>query len=152
KSQLVEVPDITAGRLLLTGLIVSGRVPNSPNEEALASNADARPAVRRFRAGMDISYALLVLNSSLERNTQKTRLTSQVIVYREGKSVYSGPERPLEPGKGVDPRRMIVSGQINLGALMVPGEYVLEVVVNDVLAADKKYQRASRWLDFDVVE
>jgi VWFA-related protein len=164
-SQLVEVPDTANGRLTLTGLIVSARNANTSVAAAQSSNpetlpdlslvmgaADPRPAVRRFRAGMEIGYAFLVLNSRLDPNTQTPKLTTQVIIYRDGSVIYTGTERALEPGKGVDTQRMVVSGQLNLGQLLVPGEYILQVTVTDSLAQDKKYQRSSRWMDFDVVE
>jgi len=114
--------------------------------------ADPRPAVRRFQQGMEISYAVLVLNGLLDPVSHKPKLTSQVVVYRNGEVIYRGAERPLEPGKDIDPRRMVVNGTINLGSLLTTGEYVLQVVINDVLATDEKYRRVSRWLDFDVIQ
>jgi len=164
-SQMVDVPDIVSGRLALTGLIIAGRDPRSPVTNAQSTNVDElgeppplrgledpRPAVRRFKAGMEIDYALLVLNNQLDPVTQKARLRSQVMIYRDGKVVYTGSERSLEPAADNGSQRLVVSGQINLGALLVPGEYVLQVVVTDSLVTDKSYQRVSRWMDFDVVE
>jgi hypothetical protein len=101
---------------------------------------------------MEISYAVLVLNGLLDPTSHKPKLTSQVVVYRNGEVVYRGAERSLETGKDMDPRRLIVSGTINLGTLLTAGEYVLQVVINDTLATDEKYRRASRWLDFDVIQ
>jgi len=153
-SQLVEIPDLTHGRLTLTGLIVSGKDPSAAN---LTNNtsvlaADARAAVRRFRVGMEIDYAFLAINAQIDPDNHQSRLSSQVVVYREGQVVYAGPERPLGLTKDVDPQRMIVSGQINLGGQMIPGEYVLQIVVNDALAKEKSDQRVSAWMDFDVVQ
>jgi hypothetical protein len=153
-SQLVEIPDLTHGRLTLTGLIVSGKDPSAAN---LTNNtsvlaADARAAVRRFRVGMEIDYAFLAINAQIDPDNHQSRLSSQVVVYREGQVVYAGPERPLGLTRDVDPQRMIVSGQINLGGQMIPGEYVLQIVVNDALAKEKSDQRVSAWMDFDVVQ
>jgi VWFA-related protein len=154
-SQMVEVPDISNGRLALTGVVVSGRDATSTEGDAglsasVKGSEDTRPAVRRFRSGMEINYALLVLNQQLNASTHKPNLLSQVVIYRDGKVIYSGPERALETGRTSE--RPVVNGKINLGTLMVPGEYILQVTVTDLLASDKRFQRASRWMDFDVVE
>jgi len=101
---------------------------------------------------MEIDYAFLAINAQIDPDNHQSRLSSQVVVYREGQVVYAGPERPLGLTRDVDPQRMIVSGQINLGGQMIPGEYVLQIVVNDALAKEKSDQRVSAWMDFDVVQ
>src|SRR4030095_3824173 len=137
-AQLVEVPDIANGRLNLTGLIVSGRnvatptAIDTPESPATTEPADARPAVRRFRTGMEIDYAFLAMNQQLDPTTHELRLSARVIIYRDGVVAYSGPERRLD-AKDVDGKRLIVRGQINLGAQLIPGEYVLQVIVTDEL-------------------
>ena len=40
---------------------------------------------------------------------------------------------------------------VTLGADMAPGEYVLEVTVNDLLA-DEKHRTATQWMDFEIVK
>lgn len=157
-SQLVDVPDVMSGQLTLTGLVLSGRVATTPvSEQILAEpppimdEADSRAAVRRFRRGMAVDYAFMVLNNRIDQKTNKTHLTTRAMIYRDGQVVYSGPERLLEPDSKTDLQRLVVSGQLNLGALP-PGQYVLAVVVTDGLATDLKHQRATRWMDFDIVQ
>jgi hypothetical protein len=38
-----------------------------------------------------------------------------------------------------------------LGSEMTPGEYVLQVIVTDVLRTDK-YRVTSQWIDFEIVK
>jgi hypothetical protein len=46
--------------------------------------------------------------------------------------------------------RLSAASAIKLGADMTPGEYVLQVIVTDLLAGDK-YGVASAWVDFKIV-
>jgi hypothetical protein len=46
--------------------------------------------------------------------------------------------------------RLAGASAIKLGADMSPGEYVLQVIVSDLLAGDK-YATTSRWVDFKIV-
>ena len=49
-----------------------------------------------------------------------------------------------------DISRLSAASAIKLSADMAPGEYVLQVIANDLLAGDK-YATTSRWVDFKIV-
>ena len=44
----------------------------------------------------------------------------------------------------------MIYSAIKLGADISPGEYVLQVIVTDLLAGDK-YATTSQWIDFKIV-
>jgi hypothetical protein len=46
-------------------------------------------------------------------------------------------------------KRLLAGGRLQLGTKMVPGDYVLQVVVTDN-AAKEKYHIATQWMDFEV--
>jgi hypothetical protein len=46
---------------------------------------------------------------------------------------------------------LVGGGIIQLGMELAPGDYVLQVIVNDALA-DKKSQTTSQWMDFSIVK
>jgi hypothetical protein len=46
-------------------------------------------------------------------------------------------------------KRLSVTGAIQLGTDMAPGEYVFQVVITDLLA-DQKHRVATQWIDFEV--
>ena len=50
-----------------------------------------------------------------------------------------------------DMKRLVHASRLSLGAAFVPGEYVLQVVVTDLLAKEKQ-RVATQWLDFEVVK
>jgi VWFA-related protein len=182
-SQFVEVPDLKKNRLALSGVVVSGTLEPAaggarqggdparggggaaasgggaqsaaPADGAVeaAPDPEATTAVRRFRQRMLLDYALLVFNARADRATGRPQLTSRTLLYREGRPVYSGPEKPIPLLADADPKRLALLGRLQLGSDLPPGDYVLQVVVTDALAKPgDKYRTASQWIDFEVVK
>lgn len=52
------------------------------------------------------------------------------------------------PGRVDDPKRLDTDGAFKLDRFL-PGDYVLQIVVTDMLAKEK-YGTASQWMDFQV--
>jgi len=65
--------------------------------------------------------------------------------------VYTGKESPLDFSGVVDPKRVVSGGSIRLGSDLVPGDYVLQVIVKDMLA-DEKHRTVTQWMDFEIVK
>jgi VWFA-related protein len=162
-SQFIEVPDLGKSRLALSGIVISAKMtapgnvtgpgPQTANGEGsqIAGNEIlASPAVRRFRRGMQMNYAFLVLNARPDPVTGRPQVETQVVLYRDGRPVFRGALRPINAA-GQDPNELRSIGSLNLGMDLSPGEYVLQVVVTDKLAKEKKYQMATQWIDFDVI-
>jgi VWFA-related protein len=158
-SQFIEVPDLARNRLELSGVALSGRVMGSsatgqgasPGEGAQESSPEASPAVRRFRHGMLLEFGFLIYNARLDKASGKPQLVTHMRLFRDGKQVFSGGERPFDPKSQPDLTRLLVAGGLELGTDLAPGEYVLQVIVTDLLA-DKKYRTATQWMDFEIVK
>lgn len=176
-SQFVEAPDLKKDRLALSGVVLRGdnpiakpAAPNSPpgqpganqpetanaapnqSQEGLdQGNPEASPAVRHFRSGMLMSYAFVIYNAHLNKTTNVPELTTQVRIFRDGKPVFTGNENPFKVTSVPDLKRLLAGGMIQLGADLTPGEYVLQVIVNDAVA-DKKYRTSTQWIDFEIVK
>ena len=158
--QFIAVPDLDRNQLALSGVALSatsidsatGR-PGIANAGASSQNNDpeASPAVRRFKQGTQLEFGYLIYNAQLDKTTQKPRLTTQVRLFRDGKQVFAGDERPFNATNQADIRRLIASGALVLGTDLTPGEYVLQLVVTDTLA-DKKYRTVTQWMDFDILK
>jgi hypothetical protein len=65
--------------------------------------------------------------------------------------VFTGKENELKFSNITDQKRLITSGRIQLGTDLVPGEYVLQVIVKDLLA-DEKHRLVTQWMDFEIVK
>ena len=166
-NQFIEVRDIKDGRLSLSALIANGaRTPSAvPAGQTPAGGQPARaqegrvdesdlqasPAVRRFQRGMVVEYAYIIYNAQTDKTTHRPQLETELRLYADGKLVYTGGVRPLDAGSQPDPKRLVGGGSIRLGKELVPGDYVLQVVVNDKLAKDKRHL-ATQWIDFELVK
>ena len=162
--QFVEVPDIEKNRLTVSGILLTG-VPlekylkTSTSQSAtqkieganLEADPDANPAVRLFKGDVALVYAFNVYNARIDKKTAKALLRIQVKLYRDGKLIFTGDEQPFAPIDQTDPKRLLGAGVMQMRSAMVPGEYVIQVVVTDLLVKDKE-KKASQWIDFDVTK
>jgi hypothetical protein len=111
----------------------------------------ANTSVRQFRTGSAMIYALGIYNAKLDKTTGKPNLTIQARLYRNGELVFTGKEVPFQFRDQTDPKRLGGGGAIQLGTEMKPGEYVLQIVVSDLLAKEK-HRVATQWMDFEIVQ
>lgn len=156
-SQFIEVPNIKKNNLALSGLIVIGTPPTTTNPNAANAadasivEAEALPAVRRFRPLMEVDYGYLVYNAKLDKASGQPQIETQIRLYRDGSPVFTGRQLPLNTNGQTDLKRLPVNGRLKLGNDLAPGEYVIQVVVTDLLAKGKNRIRA-QVTDFEIVK
>jgi VWFA-related protein len=166
-NQFIEVPNLNKNRLALSGLYVAGNSQrlspastqsvtqdgtSTPSGEATQGrlteqDAQAGPAVRRFRSGMVIDYGYEAYNVQLDRATGRAQLQTQVRLFRENQQVYTTQVRNLAGQPGA--KRLTARGRLQLGQNLKPGDYILQVIVTDVAAKDKR-RVATQWIPFDI--
>jgi VWFA-related protein len=159
--RFVEVPDLKDGRLALSGLLVSGEDARNiregaPDVESMPSSEEGRaaetgPAVRMFRRGDQLDYAFYVYGARLNPSTQRPSLTTELRIFRDGRPVFKGKPLPFDAAGQNDLKRLVAGGGFRLGTDLAPGDYVLQVVVTDLLAEGPRRTSAS-WIDFQIVE
>ncbi len=152
-SQFIEVPDLSKGRLALSGLAVQSvrySAAALPEEEGQTGAGDPSggPELRVFHPGEPIFYGVVVYNSKLAGSTRKPDVEILTRVYREGKLVWSGEPFSLADVAPKDPKRIRVAQQLNFGATTPPGKYLMEVIAFDKLAG-KTEGAARQWTDFE---
>lgn len=175
-SQFVEVPDLKKNRVALSGIVLRGEQASErnaaapgPNPAAAAAasqptdpaaqeqnaadqrNPEASPAVRHFKRGMLMDYLFIIYNARLDKATNKAQLISQVRLFRDGQPVFTGKENALSFTGVIDPKRVASGGAIQLGTDLIPGEYVLQIIIKDMLA-DEKHRTVTQWMDFEIVK
>jgi VWFA-related protein len=151
-SQYIEVPDLKKDRLALSGVAIQARdyAAATAGGEGQFNDPQGSPAVRRFRQGMEVSYYFNIYNARLDRATGRPRLQTQMRLFRDGRQVYAGPPVPFDPGRQTDMKNLLSGTRLGLDAGFVPGEYLLQVVVTDLLAPGKQGS-ATQWADFEIV-
>jgi VWFA-related protein len=153
--QFIQVPDLVKKRLAISGLILSSppKKPQSPAAQeatAAAESSDVQPspAVRRFSRTGEIDYGAVIYNAALDTKTGQPQVTAQVEIYQNGKTIYQGPVRPVEPQKIGETTRLACQGTLRLNGFP-PGDYMMHVIVTDGLTK-QKYGRVEQWMDFGV--
>ncbi len=155
-SQFVEVPDLKKRRLELSGILLSAtpesQTPSSSDQaQTELNNFDPTnsAAVRYFRQRENMRYSFVIYNPHLDSATGQPQLQTQVRVFRDGQPVFTGKVQRFTLNNPPDTTRLSGASSIKLGADMVPGDYVLQLIVTDLLAGDK-YATTSRWVDFKI--
>ncbi|MFN2416948.1 MAG: VWA domain-containing protein, partial [Pyrinomonadaceae bacterium] len=156
-SQFVEVPDLKKERLALSGIVMALQRDAAPNAGGNAApNSGATDplggsAVRRFRRGAAVDYGFHIYNAKLERAGGGARMQTQVRLFRDGRAVFTGQAMPFDGRPQNVAGDIGAGGRLRLGKELGPGEYVLQLVVTDLLA-DEKHRVATQWIDFEVIE
>ena len=169
-NQLVEVPDLKSGRLVLSGMILqgadslradaSGATPGATAAAQAASTSEGKvdevdpesgPAVRRFKRGTPVDYAYIIYNPRTDKSTRQPQLQTQVRLFHDGEMVFNGEVKPFDLSQQKDPSRLFGGGRLLLGKELAPGEYAIQVIVSDSLARENQ-RTTTQWIDFDIVE
>ena len=116
-------------------------------KELAELDAQAGPAVRRFRRGMIIDYGCETYNARIDSNTGRAQLTMQVRLFRDNQQVFASSNLNVMGQPAT--KRVVAMGHLQLGQNLTPGDYILQVIVTDV-AGKNKPRVASQWIPFEV--
>jgi VWFA-related protein len=153
--QFVEVPNLSKDRLALSGIVVHdeqllpAQQSNAP-AKAHADDITAGPAVRQFHQGSSLMAVYAVYNALLDKTTSQPRLTTQTRIFRDGKAIFTGTPTPLDVSGQTDLQRLIAGSRLYVGPELSPGDYVLQIIVEDHVGKEKT-RIATQWIDFEVV-
>jgi VWFA-related protein len=155
--QFVEVPDLRKDKLVLSGIVIHGeenlQAQPSSIEPAKAREGDISggPAVRQFHQGANLIAVYAVYNALVNKSAPLIQLTAQTRFFRDGKLIFTGDPTPLNVPGQTDLQRLIGDSRLQVGPDLPPGDYVLQIIVEDHPGKDKT-RRASQWIDFEVVK
>jgi hypothetical protein len=164
-SQFIEVPKLKKDRLMLSGIVVDnlsykdwnailaddqGKMPVTENQAENTSTAMLDTALRQFKRGTILRYALEIYNA--EKNSQKnSQLQMRTRLFRDNKVIYEGKDIPINSRQNINSVIKSASGALNLGTDMILGDYILQIVITDKLAKEKR-QIATQFIQFEIVE
>jgi VWFA-related protein len=138
--QFVVVPDLRNKKPAVSGIILG-----LPNADQSVSNAGGR----RFRQNDNLYFGFNIYNAANESG-QLRNLVMNAMLFRDGKSVYSGPEVPITGSNQKDLSRVLTSSVIKLTPDLVPGNYYLQVVITDKDNTNKAAAPVVQWIDFEI--
>ena len=93
-------------------------------------------------------YAFKLYNAANESGKLRN-LVMSVMLFRDDKIVYSGPEVPIVASEQSDLKRVSVGGGLRLGPELGPAYYYLQVVITDKDAKEKT-ATVAQWADFEI--
>jgi VWFA-related protein len=141
-SEFVEVPDLTHGKLAVSGIALGGK-NGAPNATEPANRV-------RFRAGETVLYAYQVLNAKPAADGS-TNVELRATLYHDGKALGTSAPMAIDPKDQTDVKRLVVNNDFRLGKQLTPGDYTLQVTAVDKNAPEKR-ATASQTADFEIVE
>jgi VWFA-related protein len=155
--QYVEVPDVTNGRLALSGIALQ-EAGAPAADDPLSSLAPRRPAPgvnfaggaaqRSFRRGERLVYSYGIINARSGADLRPD-LEAQVRLFHDGELTLTAQTTLAAAAGAPGEQRLRAGGSLSLGRDIAPGEYVLQLVVTDKLAKGK-FAVASQSMDFEI--
>jgi VWFA-related protein len=145
-TRLVEVPNVPQGLLAISGVSLGGPAPLTDNAP---SDPWANPAVRIFKPGHSCVYRYTIFNP-LTGADKRSALEVQVRILAAGHVVVDGKPERVTFAESPDGLRRQITGPVKLDPLMAPGDYVLQVIVRDLLAPPGQPRTATQFTDFQV--
>lgn len=145
--QFVLVPNLKDKQLAVSGIVL-GKLDQAAAQNS-ADQTITNPGGRRFTPNTDLYYGYRIYNAAVAGGTQLRNLVMQAKLFRDGKSVFTGPEVPIIAGNQKDLMRVYVDGVVKLGPELEPGIYYLQVVIVDKNAKSKETP-VVQWVDFEI--
>jgi hypothetical protein len=135
----IEVPDLKAGRLTLSTLLLGGQfmgAKETPGGEQMQFSVD-----RRFRRDSHLNFLTIIYNAA----GSGPKLEAQIQISRNGQVILTSPVNKVVTDANTDPARVFYGADISLKTFS-PGRYRLRVNVSDRIANTS----ASREISFEV--
>jgi len=145
--QFVAVPNLNNKRLAVSGIVI-GYAADFAGPNTDVSQTLANPGARYFVPNSSLHFAYMIYNAASRNLVMETRL------FRDGKTVYSGPEVPIDTANQQDAGRLYASGTLRLSPEFEPGYYYLQIAVTDKTGKDKDKDKATtvQWISFEIVK
>ena len=147
--QFLTIPNLQSNHLALSGILLQAEPSSTAAATPTAIDEDVltTAALRRFRQGSSLVFGYTIYTRSVDA-TRSPRLTSQTIIFRDGKRVYTSDRVTVNTKDQTDLNRIAAGARLDFGSALTPGEYVLQIVVED----QSSKRSARQWTQFEVVK
>lgn len=155
-SQFIEVPNLKKNKLTVSSIVLENlsadqwRKLSEPITTHLPTNRLADTALRRVKKNSVLSYAFQIYNAKLN-SAKQPQINTRIRVFRDSKLILDGKQNPLDLHAQSGMSHLAAGGNLAIGEKLLPGDYILQVIVTDELAGGKK-QIATQFVQFEVVE
>ncbi len=144
--QFIQAPNLSAGQLALSDVLLYAESANAA--AAVSSELQTSLVLRRFHQGASLVFGYTIYNAAVDKKTKLPQLTTQTVVYRDSVKIYSSDRLPVRPADQTDLKRIATGARLQLGPALTPGEYVVQILVEDQVAK----RTTSQVTQFEVVK
>ena len=136
--QFVHVPNLTNGELAISGIAV----------QADSDDQQSNVVMKRFHQGTSLAFGYTIYNATLDKTKRVPKLKTTTLVFRDGVKIYSSDPALVEATGQADLKRIFTGARLQLGPALTPGEYALQIVVEDQISKGSTMQ----WTQFEVIK
>ncbi len=142
--QFIHVPDLKSGELALSGILLHSETPEG------ASDDDSQKSfvLRRFQQGVSLVFGYTIYNAGVDKKKSLPQLTTRTFVFRDATKIYSSDPIDIDAKGQTDLQRISSGARLQLGPALTPGEYALQIVVEDKITK----RTATQWTYFEVLK
>lgn len=155
-NQFIEIPDISKNRLAISGILLENltkeqwaQFSGTATQTAGTAPRTIEPtdplsdtSIRRFKRNTVLRFGYEVYNA-------KGALSARLRIFQDDKLILDGPEIPVESSGQTDPQRIKAGGAVDLVANMLPGDYVMQIIVTDK-AGNGKPKTSTQFVQFEI--
>jgi len=154
-NQFVEVPNLKKEGITLSGIvlenILNGSTANISTKAAdplIVQDSRYATASRTFNRGTVLRFGVELLNVKANAN-KPSDLRVQTRVFHDRQLVFESKETQLNTTALTGTGTLLHNDAIQLGENLLPGDYVLQIVVTD--GTSKKKSIATQYVQFEVL-
>jgi hypothetical protein len=126
--QFVQTPNLSGGKLALSDVLLYADADSRTDDQTWRALVR-----RRFPPGASLVFGYTIYNAAVDKKTSLPQLTTQTFVFRDAVKIYSSEKEKVTADRA-DLKRIATGARLQLGPAMTPGEYVVQIVVEDQLA------------------
>ena len=154
-NQFIEIPDLGKNRLTVSGILLENLTKEQWNYFSDAASSAPPPpkaveptdplsdtSIRRFKRGTVLRYGYEVYNA-------KAALSAKIRIFKDDKLTMDGQEVPVDLSGQTDPQRIKAGGALNLPPGMMPGDYVMQIIVSDK-AGNGKPKTSTQFVQLEI--
>lgn len=150
-AKFLETPKFEKKRLWLSNLTLKKSTKNikQTNPKEIIKGMFTDTTLRQFKLPATLNYGAVIYNAKTKGNTTPDLAISTRLI-KDDKVISETSFKPLSTKQQKDLKRIDLLSNIKLKKNLIPGNYILQIIVKDNLAK-KKSQIATQWVDFEVV-
>jgi hypothetical protein len=157
-TQFIDVPNLKKDGHVISGIVLQNYTGEQWKQATAAAPGQAiddlsspmnDTALRRFNTGGVLQYSFEIYNSRMAKGA-KPNLSSRIRLFRDGKILLDGQALPVDLTGQTDMERIRSTGAISLAKEMLPGDYILQIIVFDNAAKEKR-RIATQVIQFELL-